>query len=53
MVGQQSADTADALQLMDIAMATIIVILYMGVHWRHLANTTELCMCGGDAAFLL
>jgi len=20
--------------------------------WRHLANTTELSMCGGDAAFL-
>jgi len=21
-----------------------------GAHWRHLANTTELSMCGGDAA---
>jgi len=21
-----------------------------GAHWRHLANTTELCICGGDAA---
>ena len=21
-------------------------------HWRHLANTIELCMCVGDAAFL-
>jgi len=25
--------------------------LYMGAHWRHLANTTEPPMCGGDAAF--
>jgi len=24
----------------------------MGSHWRILANTTELSMCGGDAAFL-
>jgi len=23
-----------------------------GAHWRHLANTTEPSMCGGDAAFL-
>jgi len=22
----------------------------MGAHWRHLANTTEPSMCGGDAA---
>ena len=22
-----------------------------GAHWRHLKNTTELSMCGGDAAF--
>jgi len=22
-----------------------------GAHWRHLANTTEPSMCGGDAAF--
>jgi len=21
-------------------------------HWRHLANTTELCVCGGDAVFV-
>jgi len=24
----------------------------VGVQWRHLANTVELSMCGGDAAFL-
>jgi len=24
-----------------------------GAHWRHLPNTTEKSMCGGDAAFLL
>jgi len=23
-----------------------------GAHWRHLANTTEPSMCGGDAVFL-
>jgi len=31
-------------------MATIFGFLYMGAHWRHLKNTTELSMCGGDAA---
>jgi len=32
-------------------MTTIFGFLYMGVgaHWRHLANTTELSTCGGDA----
>jgi len=25
-------------------------LLYMGAHWRHLANTTAPFMCGGDAA---
>ena len=23
-----------------------------GAHWRHLANTSEPSVCGGDAAFL-
>jgi len=23
-----------------------------GAHWRHLVNTTELSMCGSDAAFV-
>ena len=23
---------------------------YMGAHWRHLANTIEPSLCGGDAA---
>jgi len=23
--------------------------LYMGAHWRHLANTIEPSVCGGDA----
>ena len=35
-------------------MAAIFGFLYMGyiwgAHWRHLKNTTELSMCGGDAA---
>jgi len=25
-------------------------VLGMGAHWRHLANTIEPSMCGGDAA---
>jgi len=28
-------------------------VLHVGAHWRHLANTTEPSVCGGDAAFLL
>ena len=27
-------------------------VLGGGAHWRHLANTFELSMCSGDAAFL-
>jgi len=27
--------------------------LYMGAHWRHLANTTEPSTSGGDAALYL
>ena len=51
MVGQQNADIADTLQLRDIAMATIFLAFYIwGAHWRHLANTIELSVCGGDAA---
>jgi len=36
--------------LRDIAMAIIFWLYIYGVHWRHLANTTEPSMCGGDAA---
>jgi len=31
-------------------MATIFGFLYMGARLRHLKNTTEPFMCGGDAA---
>jgi len=31
-------------------METISVFYTWGVHWRHLANTTERSVCGGDAA---
>jgi len=34
----------------DVAMAAIFGFLHMGSHWRHLANTSEPSMCGGDAA---
>jgi len=27
-----------------------IGVYYMGAHWRHLVNTMEPSMCGGDAA---
>jgi len=50
VVGQQNADTADTLQLRDVAMTTIFSFRIWGVHWRHLANTTELSVCGGDTA---
>ena len=40
--------------LRDVAMATIFgfiyIIIYACTHSRHLANTTESSMCGGDAA---
>jgi len=29
------------------------IVLYGCAHWRHLANTIETSLCGGDAAFLL
>jgi len=50
VVGRQNAHIADTLHLRDVAMATIFGFLYMGSHWRHLANTTEQSVCGGDAA---
>jgi len=40
---------ADFELLKDVTMATIFGFLYMGAHWRHLANTTEPPACGGDA----
>ena len=52
MVGGQNADTADTLHLRDIAMGitTTLAFYIWGAHWRHLANTTEHSMCGGDVA---
>jgi len=51
VVGRQNANIANTLHLRDVAMATIFGFLYIwGVYWRHLANTTEPSMCGGDAA---
>jgi len=49
---QQNADIADILQLRDVAMTTILRFSIWGVHWRHLANTTEPSMCGGDTAYV-
>jgi len=51
VVGRQNADIADTLYLRDVAVAIIFLAFYIwGAHWRHLSNTTEPCMCGGDAA---
>jgi len=37
--------------LRDFAMATIFLpFCIWGAHWRHLVNTTEPSVCGGDAA---
>jgi len=44
-------DIADFEVLRDVAMATIFLAFYIwDAHWRHLANSTEPPMCGGDAA---
>jgi len=44
-------DIADFEVPRDVVMATIVLAFYkMGAHWRHLANTIEPSMCGGDAA---
>ena len=49
MVGGQNADIADTLHLRDVANATIILAFYIwGANWRHLANTTEPSVYGGD-----
>ena len=55
MVGQQNADIADTLQLRDVAIATIFWLSMYGCTLaaappRHLVNTTEPSVCGGDAA---
>jgi len=31
-------------------MATTLAFYIWGAHWRHLKNTTEMSMCGGDVA---
>jgi len=36
--------------LRDVTMATVFVFYIWGIHWRHMANTTEPSVCGGDAA---
>jgi len=50
VVGRQKADIADTLHLRNVVMATTLAFCIWGAHWRHLANTTEPSMCGGDAA---
>jgi len=51
MVGRQNVDIADTLYLRDVAMPTsFLVFCIWGAHSRHLANTTEWSVCGGDAA---
>ena len=46
------AKTAEPIQ-MPFGLWTLVAegsMCYMGAHWRHLANTTEPSVCGGDAA---
>jgi len=44
-------DIAEIEVLADVAMATIFWLsIYIGAHWRHLANTTEPSVCGRDVA---
>jgi len=50
VVGQQNADILDTMQLRDVAMATILSFYIRGVHWCHLANTSEPSVRSGDAA---
>jgi len=51
VVGRQNADIADTLHIGDVVIATIFLAFCIwGAHWRHLANTTEPSVCGGDAA---
>jgi len=49
VVGRQKADIDDTLHLKDVAVATTLAFYIWGAHWRHLANTTEPSMCGGDS----
>jgi len=50
VVCQQNADSADILQLRDVATATIFAFLYMGCTLAHVADTTEPSVCSGNAA---
>jgi len=50
--GFRGQDIADFEVLRVVAMTTIFSFLYMGAHWRHLANATEASLCGGDAMWL-
>ena len=44
-------DIADFEVIRNVAIANIFFGFYIwGTHWRHLTNTTESSMCGGDAA---
>ena len=49
MVGRQKADIADTLHLRDVVMATTLAFYIWRAHCRHIANTIEPSMCGGDA----
>jgi len=42
--------TADFEVQRDVAMVTTLAFYIWGAIWRHLANTTETSMCGGNAA---
>jgi len=50
VVGQQNADIADSLQLRDGHGNHFLLYYIWCVHCRHLANTTEPSVYGGNAA---
>jgi len=43
-------DIADFEVLRHVAMTLFLAFFIWGARWRHLANTTEPFVCGGDAA---
>jgi len=48
-------DIADFEVLRDVcslSWQTFLESVIWGAHWRHLANTTEPSVCGGDAAYV-
>ena len=50
MVGRQNADIADTLHVRMLPWQPFLAFCVWGAYLRHLMNTTEPSLCGGDAA---